>query len=59
MMPSIFFRGDFENSKGQTRGKPRYVDREVQKIVEEKNKRNEHNCVARGFIPTTMCIIGM
>jgi hypothetical protein len=56
---SFFFQGDFENSKGQTRGKPRHVGKDVQKSVEEDVKRNEHNCVARRTIPTTMCIRGM
>jgi hypothetical protein len=31
----LFFQGDFENSKGQTRGKQRHVGRDVQKSVEE------------------------
>jgi hypothetical protein len=61
MIPSFFFffRGDFENSKGQTRGKLRHVGRDVKKCVEEYGKINEHNFVARGAIPTTMYIICM
>ena len=56
MIPIFFFQGDFENSKGQTRGKPKHVGRDVQKSVEEDVKRNEHNFVARGTLSTTMCI---
>jgi hypothetical protein len=60
MIPSFsFFQGDFENSKGQMRGKPIHVGRDVQKSVEGDGKINEHNCVTRGAIPTTMCIRGM
>jgi hypothetical protein len=35
------------------------VDRDVKKSVEEDAKINEHNLIARGAIPTTMCIKGM
>jgi hypothetical protein len=59
MIPKFFFQRDFRNSKGKTRGKPRHVSRDVQKSVEEGGKRNEHNCVTSGAIPTTMCIRGM
>jgi hypothetical protein len=54
-----FFQGYYENSKEQTRGKPIYVGRDVQKNVEGDGKRNENNCVAREAILTTMCIKGM
>ena len=59
MIPRFYFQGDFENSKGQTRGKRRHVGRDAQKSVEEDVKTNEHNFVARGAIPTTMSIKGM
>jgi hypothetical protein len=51
--------GDFDNSNGQIRGKPRHVSWDVKKSVEEDGKRNEHNCITRESIPTTMCLIGM
>jgi hypothetical protein len=35
------------------------VGRDVKKSVEEDGKRNKHNCVTRGAIPTTMYIGGM
>jgi len=42
------------------RKKPIHVGEDVQKNVQGDDKRNEHNCIARGAIPTiTMCIRGM
>jgi hypothetical protein len=37
----FFSHGDFENFKGQTRGKQRHVGRDVQKNVEEDVRRND------------------
>jgi hypothetical protein len=55
----FFFQGDYEHSKGQTRGKPIHVCRDVQTSVQGDGKRNGHNCKAGGAIPTTLCIRGM
>jgi hypothetical protein len=55
----FFFQGYYENSKGHMRGKPIHASRDVQKSVEEDGKINEHNFIARGAIPTTICIIDM
>jgi len=36
----IFFQGGFENSREQTRGKPRHANMEVQKSIEKDGKIN-------------------
>jgi hypothetical protein len=42
------------------REKPIHVGGDVQKSVQGDGKRNEHNCIIGGAIPTiTMCIRGM
>jgi len=60
MIPIFSFLQEyFENSKGQSRGKPIHVSTDVQKGVEGDGKINEHNCIARASIPTKICIRGM
>ena len=41
------------------RGKPINVGRDIKKSVQGDDKLNEHNFIARGAIPTIMCIRGM
>jgi hypothetical protein len=40
-------------------GKEIHAHRDVQESVQEDGKRNGHNFIVGGAIPTKLCIIGM